>query len=158
LLMLGILLAMGNLRVAADPPKGGHHHDAEDTVAHPHDPVLQAEHTDMLSLVPRAAATHTAVGDGRWSDPATCKEGQRATADADVLIPTGKTVTVDEVLSVPLRTVRVDGKLEFAPDRDTGLVVDTMVVPPGGELIVGTVQAPVARDRRARIIFADRGP
>jgi hypothetical protein len=37
-------------------------------------------------------------------------------------------------------------------------MVDTMVVPPGGELVVGTAQAPVGADRRARIVFADRGP
>jgi hypothetical protein len=127
-------------------------------MAHPHDPVLQAEHADMLSLVPRAAVTHTAVADGRWSAPATWKEGKLPTADANVLIPRGKNVTVDRVLSVALRTVRVDGRLEFAPDRDTALVTDTLVVPPGGELIIGTAQAPVARNRRARIIFADRGP
>src|SRR5262249_46537919 len=64
----------------------------------------------------------------------------------------------DQVLSVSLRTVRVDGRLEFAPDRDTCLVTDTMVVSPGGELIVGTAKTPVARDRRARIVFADGGP
>jgi hypothetical protein len=156
--MPGILLAMGSFLVAADPPQGHHDHGADETVAHPHDPVLQAEHTDMLSLVPRAAATHTALGDGRWSDQATWKDRKLPTADAAVLIPKGTTVIVDEVLSVSLRTLRVDGKLEFAPDRDTCVVVDTIVVAPGGELIVGTVQAPVARDRRARIIFADRGP
>jgi hypothetical protein len=158
LLTLAILLTAGSMLVAADPPQHPHDHDADEPIAHPHDPVLQAEHMDLLSLVPRAAATHTAVGDGRWSDPATWKDGKLPTADADVFIPKGKTVTVDEVLSVPLRTVRVDGKLEFAPDRDTCLVVDTIVVAPGGELSVGTVQAPVARDRQARIVFADRGP
>jgi hypothetical protein len=158
LLPLGVLLALGSVLLAAEPPPGRHDHDADEPPAHPHDPVLQAEHTDMLSLVPRSAATHTAVTDGRWSDPTTWKEGKLPAADADVLIPKGKTVLVDEVLSAALRTVRVDGKLEFAPDRDTSLVVDTLVVPPGGELIVGTVQAPVAADRRARIVFADRGP
>jgi hypothetical protein len=158
LLMLGILLAMGRFLVAAEPAPGPHNHDADEPAAHPHDPVLQAEHTDMLALVPRPAATHTAVGDGRWSAPATWKEGKLPSGGADVLIPRGKTVTVDEVQSVSLRTLRVDGKLELAADRDTCLVVDTIVVPPGGELIVGTVKAPVARDRRARIIFADRGP
>jgi hypothetical protein len=156
LLVSGLLLTVGSVPAAADPPKG--HHDADETIAHPHDPVLQSEHMDMLSLVPPAAATHTAAGDGRWSDPATWKDGKLPRADADVLIPKGKTVTVDEVLGVSLRTVRVDGKLEFAPDRDTCLVVDTMVVAPGGELVVGTAKSPVARDRRARIVFADRGP
>jgi hypothetical protein len=59
---------------------------------------------------------------------------------------------------VALRTVRVDGTLKFDPGRDTALLVDTMVVTPGGELIMGTDKAPVAKNRRARLIFADRGP
>lgn len=155
LLVSGLLLATGGLPVAADPPG---HHDAHEAAAHPHDPVLQAEHTDLLALAPPAAATHTAVADGRWSAPATWKDGKLPTADADVVIPKGKTVTVDDVLTVSLRTVRVDGNLTFAPDRDTALLVDTLVVPPGGELVAGTTLAPVARDRRARIVFADRGP
>jgi hypothetical protein len=127
-------------------------------MAHPHDPVLQAEHMDMLHLVPHAEVTHTAVRDGRWSDPGTWKDGKLPAANANVLVPGGKTVTLDEVLTVSLRTVRVDGKLNFAPDRDTCLIVDTIVVPPGGELVVGTVEVPIARDKRARIIFGDSAP
>jgi hypothetical protein len=157
LLVPGILVAVGFL-TAAEPSKGHHDHPASEPIAHPHDPVLQAEHMDLLALVPPSDATHTAVRDGRWSDPATWKDRKLPTADANVLIPKGKTVTLDEVLSVSIRTVRIDGKLEFAHDRDTCLVVDTMVVPPGGELVVGTVKAPIAPDKRARIVFADRGP
>src|SRR5262249_43916976 len=138
--------------------KGDHNHGGDEPAAHPHDPVLQAEHADLLALVPRSAATHTAAADGRWSDDATWKDGKLPTADADVLIPRGTTVTLDDVLTVAPRTGRVDGKLEFAPDRDTCLVVDTLVVAPGGELVVGTAKAPVAADKRARIVFADREP
>ena len=90
-----------------------------------------------------------------WSAAATWKGGKLPTAGANVQIPKGKTVTLDQALSVSLRTVRVDGTLKFAPDRDTSLLLDTMVVMPGGELIVGTDKAPIARDKRARIIFAD---
>jgi hypothetical protein len=155
--LLGIIAALGGSLVA-DTPKDKHDHDADKTIAHPHDPVLQAEHMDMLALVPPTAATHTAVSDGRWSDVATWKDGKLPTADANVLIPHGKTVTIDKVLSAALRTVRIDGKLEFAPDRDTCLTVDTLVVAPGGELTVGTLKNPIAADKRARIVFADRGP
>jgi hypothetical protein len=127
-------------------------------VAHPHDPVLQAEHMDMLYLAPHSAVTHAAVANGRWSAKATWKDGKLPAADANVLVPHGVSVTVDDVLSVPLRTVRVDGKLEFAPDRDTCLTADTIVVPPGGQLVMGTLETPIARDKRARLVFADRGP
>jgi hypothetical protein len=155
-LLLVAHLLMGSALVAAGPPECHKHSD--EPIAHPHDPVLQAEHMDLLSLVPPAAATHTAVSDGQWSDVATWKDGKLPTADANVLIPHGTTVTVDEVLSMAVRTVRVDGKLELAPNRDTCLVVDTLVVAPGGELIIGTVKVPIAPDKRARIVFADRGP
>jgi hypothetical protein len=156
--VLGILLGVGVLLAAVGPSRGGHDHDGEGMAAHPHDPVLQAEHMDMLRLVPRDEATHEAVRDGRWSDKDTWKDGKLPAADANVLVPQGKTVTLDDVLTVSLRTVRIDGKLELAPDHDTCLIADTVVVAPGGQLIVGTVETPIARDRRARIVFADRGP
>jgi hypothetical protein len=155
--VLAILLGLANLLPAADAPKGGHGHD-DGSSAHSHDPVLQAEHMDMLHLAPHDKVTHEAVHDGRWSDPGTWKDRKLPSANANVLVPSGKTVTLDDVLAVSLRTVRVDGNLCFAPDRDTGLIVDTIVVPPGGQLVVGTLEGPIARDKRARIIFADRGP
>jgi hypothetical protein len=156
--VLGILLGMGTSLAVADPPRGGQDPKEDDLLAHPNDPVLHAEHMDMLRLVARDEATHLAVRDGRWSDKDTWKDGKLPTADADVLVPRGLTVTVDEELAVSLRTVRVDGKLMFAPDRNTCLFVDTLVVPPGGQLVMGTVEAPIAPDHRARILFADRGP
>src|SRR5262249_24205353 len=112
---------------------------------------------DMLQLVAADDVTHTAIRDGRWSDPATWKEGKTPTANANALVPLGKTVTVDSTSSIPLRTLRIDGSLRFANDKDTSLLVDTIVVTPGGELTMGTAAAPIARDCRARIIFADRG-
>jgi hypothetical protein len=156
LTVLAILLAGST--AAADDPKGGHDHDADEAIAHAHDPVLQAEHMDMLHLVPHAQITHQAARDGRWSDTTTWKDGKLPTANANVLVPRGTTVIVDREFSVPLRTVRVDGKLDFAPDRDTCLLVDTMVVSPAGHLVMGTAETPIVRDNCARLIFADRGP
>jgi hypothetical protein len=137
---------------------GKHAPHSHEKLAHPHDPVLQAEHMDMLYLVGADSVTHTAVRDGRWSEAATWKDGKVPTANANALIPTGKAVTVDMVSSILLRTLRIDGSLQFATDKDTTLLVDTIVVPPAGRLIMGTTEAPIARERRARIIFADRGP
>jgi hypothetical protein len=156
--VLGVFLGIVAPLAAADHARRGHDHDEDGHLAHPHDPVLQAEHMDMLRLVPRSGATHRAVRDGRWSDPGTWQDGKLPGAGADVLVPQGKTVTVDKVLAVALRTVRADGKLDFAPDSDTCLIVDTLVVAPGGQLVMGTAASPIARSKRARIIFADRGP
>src|SRR5262249_9407375 len=119
---------------------------------------LQAEHMDMLHLVPHAQVTHQATRDGRWSDRTTWKDGMLPTAHAKVLVPRGTTVIVDREFDIPLRTVRVDGKRDFAPDRDASLLVDTMVVSPAGHLVMGTVETPIAPDKCARLIFADRGP
>src|ERR1051325_4510111 len=131
---------------------------ADDPVPHPNDPVLQSEHMDMLALVPESSATHIAVADGNWSEPATWKGKKLPEADAKVHIPRGKTVTVDKVSTTALRTVRVDGKLEFATDCDTCLIVDTLVIPPGGEMTIGTPKTPIATDKKAQLIFADPGP
>src|SRR5262245_39658011 len=120
-----------------------HHADAADhrhgkSLPHPDNPVLQAEHLELLDLVPDANVTHTVVRDGLWSDKGTWKDGILPTANANVLIPLGKIVTVDHVSELPLRTVRVDGKLQFAADRDTKLLVDTLVIAPEGWLVIGT--------------------
>jgi hypothetical protein len=149
-LILGLLLSANvDLLAAAKQDK---------PIPHPHDPVLHAEHMALLDLVRDADVTHPAVRDGRWSDPVTWKDGQVPTADANVLIPKGKTVTVDRVFGVKLRTIRVDGQLHFAPDEDTALVVDTLVVSPEGHLVMGTPAAPIVPGKQARLTFADRGP
>jgi hypothetical protein len=127
-------------------------------VPHPHDPVLQAEHMKMLDLIPDRDVTHTATRDGVWSDPPTWKEGKVPGDGATVLVPKGRVVTVADVVATPVRAVRVDGELAFAPDHDTGLSVDTIVVSPDGKLVVGSVAKPVAAGRTATITFIDRGP
>jgi hypothetical protein len=157
-LLTALAILVTGSPASADDPKDAHEHDADEAIAHAHDPVLQAEHMDMLRLVPHARVTHQAARAGRWSDYATWKDGKLPTANANVLIPRGTTVIVDREFAVPLRTVRVDGTLDFAPNRDTSLLVDTMVVSPTGHLVMGTVETPVAHDKRARLIFADRGP
>jgi hypothetical protein len=151
-----IVLALGLVLGADAPRRGGRRLEAP--LAHPHDPVLQAEHVAMLDLISPADATHTAARDGIWSDPAIWKQGTAPAAQATVFIPKGKTVTLNGVLAAPLRAVRVDGTLQFAPDANTGLVVDTLVITPTGQLIVGTADRPIAPDKRAEIVFSGGGP
>lgn len=125
---------------------------------HAHEPALRSEHGSLLDLLPVAAATDVAARDGDWSDPKTWKAGRPPAADADVVIPERTTVTLDRVQSSVLKSVRVDGALQFATDRDTALTVDTIVVTPGGRLMIGTPERPVAAGKFARVTFADRGP
>jgi hypothetical protein len=154
-LRLPLILSVGLLAVhVARPAEPG----PEKSVPHPHDPVLRAEHLELLELVPDTAVTHSAIRDGAWSDRSTWKDGTAPGTGANVLIPKDRTVTLDHVGNVDLHTIRVDGKLQFASDRDTALRVDTLVVVPGGRLIIGTAKQPIGVGKQARLVFTDRGP
>jgi hypothetical protein len=144
------------LSASAAAQETPHRHDAE--AAHPGNPVLQNEHCALLDLVDDPKVTHAAAHDGRWLDPATWNEGRSPGAQANALIPRGRTVTIDGILEPALRTLRVDGTLRFAPDRDSTLRVDTLVVSPGGHLEIGTPGEPIHADKRVKILFADPGP
>src|ERR1700680_76198 len=101
------------------------------------DASLSAERTALYNLVPHGEATSVAVKDGSWFDPATWADGKVPGAGAKVLIPEAITVNYDGVSDASLFTVRVDGKLLFATDHDTRMVVDTLVVGQPGLLQVG---------------------
>ena len=143
---------------AATPDHADHAQHAHAATPHAGNPVLLAEHMAMLGLVKDAEITHTAVATGAWSDARTWKDGRLPANDANVLIPRGITVALDRVEPARLRAVRVDGKFMFAADRDTSLLVDTIIVTPDGELQIGTPALPVAVGKTARVTFIDRGP
>ena len=125
----------------------------------PHaDPEMQREHEAVFALVPDSAVTHAAAASGDWSDPATWSGGALPAAEANVLIPSGVTVTVDGSVTDVLRTIRVDGALQFVADASTSLTVDTVVVSPSGSFTIGTAAEPVLPGVTARVVFADRGP
>ncbi|MEO1456281.1 MAG: GDSL-type esterase/lipase family protein [Pseudomonadota bacterium] len=110
-----------------------------------------------MALVPVEEATHRAVASGNWSDPATWEGGVLPGEGARVLIPEGVSVTVDTVLAPEIKTLRADGTLAFATDRDTELKVDTLVTTETGTLQIGTAGQPVDDGVIARIVFADDG-
>jgi hypothetical protein len=126
--------------------------------AHPTDPVLQAEHQELLDLLNPDDSTCTAIRDGVWSNPMVWKDGSVPGADARVLIAEGTTVTLADTSGPALRWLRIDGTLQFASDTNTRLRVDTMVVSPTGHLIIGTAEKPIAQGKKAEIIFAGQGP
>ena len=119
-------------------------------------PAQHAHHAAMMLVAPDRA-THTAVADGGWSDPATWG-GQVPGDSARVVIPEGRTVTVDTVLQTRIETVGVFGTLRVAPDVDTQLLVDTLVSSPAGLVEVGTKDRPIDDGVSARIRFLDDGP
>lgn len=124
---------------------------------HQDHPVKQAEHLGLLDLVPHSAATHVAVNDGSWFDPNTWQQGQVPGTDAKVVISEGVHVTYDAESDTRLETVRVDGTLEFAHNRNTKIVVDTFIASPTSTLTIGSETNPIQANKTARIVIADNG-
>lgn len=162
--------ASGALRVAEVVinvgDAGQRHHDEDgqappphdDGPPHPDDPAKASEHMALLNLVPIAEATHVAVNNGSWFDPSTWANGEVPGDGARVHIPEGVSVAYDGESDVSLFTVRVDGSLEFATDRDTFMEVDTLIVASSGHMSIGTIDNPVAANVSAVIQIADNGP
>src|SRR5262249_10467231 len=105
-----------------------------------------------LALRPDSAVTTLALQSGNWSDPNIWQNGTVPDANANVLIPSQTTVTLDTI-SNPVHVVRVDGTLQFATDVDTTLLVDTLVVNMAGSLIIGTAANPLPANHHAAITF-----
>jgi len=129
-----------------------------DPPAHPDDEAMADEHAALFALVSRNEATNVAVKSGSWFDPATWADGHIPTAGAKVLIPEAISVNYDGESDTSLFTVRVDGKLLFAPDHDTRMVVDTLVVAKTGLLQIGSSDHPIQDGVTANIVIADNGP
>ena len=116
------------------------------------------EHNAAMNLVPRDQATHVAVSDGDWFDPATWHNGQVPGDDAKALIPEGITVDYGQVSAARLFTVRVDGTLDFDTNADSQMIFDTFVVSPTGHLVIGTPADPVDPNVNVDLIVANNGP
>ena len=99
--------------------------------------------SDILKLVELDATTHRAIISGDWHDPKTWG-GQVPLPGARVHVAGGVTVTLGDQETAHLKSLRVDGKLILAPQEDTQLTVDTLVVNTMGSLIAGTADQPLA--------------
>ena len=128
-----------------------------DHAAHMDDAQKATEHGQLLDLVPRSEATHIAIGNGDWFDPDTWYNGEIPDEGAQVLIPRGVTVTYDGESDESIFTIRVDGELSFATNKDTKLLIDTMVISPSGRLEIGTEDKPIQDGVNVQIVFANNG-
>lgn len=120
-------------------------------------PVIGAEHRALFDLVKHEDATHVAVNSGDWDDPLTWFGAQAPGEGAKVVITADTVVTISRVNRTVHKWIRVDGKLTFANNVNTGLMVDTLVVDPAGHVQMGTVDAPIQSGVKAKIIIADTG-
>jgi hypothetical protein len=93
------------------------------------------EHQAALRLVDDTAATDVAVRNGSFTAPQTWRDRVVPPSGARILIPAGVNVTLaSSLLERRYEWIRVDGGLQFAGDRDTGLKVVTLVVGENGRL------------------------
>ncbi len=113
------------------------------------------EHMAALGLVDPADATHIAIASGDWFDPATWADGLIPGDDARVHIPDGIHVDYAGESDARVFSIGVEGDLSFAPDVDSTLIVDTLVVAPGGGLEIGTASNPVTAN--VDIVIANNG-
>ena len=110
-------------------------------------------HMAFLDLVPHEQTTHVAVKNGHWFDPTVWQNEQVPGDDADVLIPEGRRVWYGRESEARLNTLRVDGFFKFASKFDSKMLVDTFVVAPQGELVIGSANNPVRANTSTQIIF-----
>jgi len=119
---------------------------------------LASHHVGGLSnldaLAPVGAGVK-AVRSGPWSDPKTWGGKNPA---GRIVIPKGVDVVFDLASSPTLKSVRVDGCLELSSQINTRLNAEFVYVAPGGELLAGLPNSPIAPSVTAEIIFPDLGP
>lgn len=133
-----------------DPAHAGHGgHDLD---------APSAEADQVFNLVPMAAATHVTIRSGNWMDPTIWRNGVVPGAGAKVVIATGTSVNFNAYMETAIFTLRIDGTMKFAPNVNTQLKVDTIVVTTHGVLHIGAPGAPIADNVTATVLIADNGP
>ena len=108
------------------------------------------ELNEFLALVDLDRVTHRASKSGSWSDPAVWG-GEVPDEGARVHIPEGIDVTLSDADTDHLKSLRVDGALQLAPEENVKLQVDTLVVNEKGSLTAGSETAPISGDKEALI-------
>lgn len=121
------------------------------------DPDKMSEHMAALDLVSYDNATHAAISNGSWCDPAIWHNKTVPGSGANVVIPEGISVTYGFEDDTAINTIRVDGDLAFSTQFNSQLIVDTLVVDPRGTLTIGTKENPVLQNVLVDIQFADNG-
>ena len=101
-----------------------------------------------------AQPSPSAVNWSRWSDPASWPDGKVPGANDAVTIGRGKNIVLD-VSPPALRSLTINGKLNFSDDRDLDLTTEWIYVA-GGELDIGSEAKPYTH--KATITLTDNVP
>ena len=152
--MVGVLLLMPTFVAAQGHGHGGLVVD---------DAFVQVSHDKVprfCNVDGAGAPIEGSTRSGDWSDPGVWSEGVVPGVDARVKISAGDTVTYDVTSDVRLDCIEVEegGHLRFATNRSTKLVLDVLMVLPGGALTVGTAAAPIEAQATAEIVFRSDTP
>lgn len=113
-------------------------------------------HTTPWDVVPAFAANPTirSVGSGSWSQPTTWDAGRIPNGTDIVSVSAGHVVRYDAgVGAAKVIAIQGGGTLTFATDRDTSLLVTTILVELNGSLVIGTENDPVRAGANADIAF-----
>lgn len=121
-------------------------------------PNAHNEHLAVMKLVPITSNTRQVIKSGTWSDPATWSGGETPKANEDIYVPESKSLLVDTNSETNMRTVRVDGAIKFATNRNVKLKLDTLVVAPSGSFEIGSEANRVPANRKVEIVIANNGP
>lgn len=115
-------------------------------------------HSEAINgLIDPQDITHTAISDGSWFDSDTWNNGVIPDEDAWVLIPSGIDVVYDQMSSVELSAVKVEGGLIFATDQSSSMLVETLLIEMTGRLLIGTINNPLQYGTDVSIQFTDTG-
>ncbi|MEX2113120.1 MAG: G8 domain-containing protein [Pirellulales bacterium] len=128
-------------------------------ITYPGDVVVTPTHIITHSdKIPRFAAQPTAwtVRSGSWSDPAIWSGQRVPTTNDRVLIQPGTLVIYSSKSDVRVGAIEVGGRLIFATNVDTKLIVGTLTVMPTGTLQIGSESVPIAPQATAELVIADR--
>ena len=132
--------------------------DSQSHMNHSDNPVKQKEHMDLVNLSQNLNNPVVAINSGSWFDVNTWQDNKVPGSGDDVVISEGVTVTYDNVSETRLNVMRVDGKLQFASNQNTKLILDSLFVSKEAELAIGTKDNPIQADKTAQIIFTSDTP
>jgi len=113
--------------------------------------------TTTPSTIDSKCTTCQVVASGNWTNSQVWQNGELPADGAEIIIPTGLTLTVDSEIAERLKRISIDGSLNFSTVVNTQLLVNTLTTSKQGQLNIGSQNHPINADVTARIVFADYG-